>query len=186
MARPVGVDRPCLDVVRCCTLRVDVGLSIGRTGVPGIKNDDRESQAMTHTELLFRDEARTKLLRGTTALADAVRGTLGPESRSVLMEKKYGTPVVCDDGVTIVKRVQLKDPVENMGARLLADAAIQTGDKVGDGTTTSTLLANSIFADGQRNVFIGASATEIRIGLNRGLAIAVEAIRAASRPVKDR
>jgi chaperonin GroEL len=141
---------------------------------------------MTHSELLFHDEARTKLLRGTTALTDAVRGTLGPESRSVLMESKYGTPTVCDDGVTIVKRIHLKDPVENLGARLLADAAIQTGEAVGDGTTTSTLLANSIFSDGQRNVFIGASAVEIKVGLQRGLAIAVEAIRNASRPVQDR
>ncbi len=141
---------------------------------------------MTHSELLFHDEARTKLLRGTTALTDAVRGTLGPESRSVLMESKYGSPTVCDDGVTIVKRIHLKDPVENLGARLLADAAIQTGEAVGDGTTTSTLLANSIFSDGQRNVFIGASAVEIKVGLQRGLAIAVEAIRNASRPVQDR
>jgi chaperonin GroEL len=141
---------------------------------------------MTHSELLFHDEARTKLLRGTTALTDAVRGTLGPESRSVLMESKYGSPTVCDDGVTIVKRIHLKDPVENLGARLLAGAAIQTGEAVGDGTTTSTLLANSIFSDGQRNVFIGASAVEIKVGLQRGLAIAVESIRNSSRPLKDR
>ena len=141
---------------------------------------------MTYTELLFRDEARTKLLRGTTALADAVRGTLGPESRSVLIEKKYGSPVVCDDGVTIVKQVKLKDPVENLGARLLADAAIQTGEAVGDGTTTSTLLANAIFADGLRNIVVGASAVQIKVGLQRGLTAAVESIRLAALPVRDR
>ena len=141
---------------------------------------------MVHTELLFRDEARTKLLRGTTALADAVRGTLGPESRSVLIENKYGTPTVCDDGVTIVKKVRLADPVENLGARLLADAAIQTGEAVGDGTTTSTLLANAIFADGLRNVLIGTSAVQIRAGLKRGLAVAIEAITAGSRPIQGR
>jgi chaperonin GroEL len=141
---------------------------------------------MAHTEILFRDEARTKLLRGTTALSDAVRGTLGPESRSVLIDNKYGTPTVCDDGVTIAKKVRLKDPVENLGARLLADAAIQTGEKVGDGTTTSTLLANAIFADGLRNVLIGASAVQIKVGLKRALAIAVESIRSSSRPVQSR
>lgn len=113
-------------------------------------------------------------------------GTLGPESRSVLIEKKYGSPVVCDDGVTIVEQVKLKDPVENLGARLLADAAIQTGEAVGDGTTTSTLLANAIFADGLRNIEFGAGAVQIKVGLQRGLTAAVESIRLAALPVCDR
>ncbi len=137
----------------------------------------------TYTDLLFHDAARTKLLKGATALADAVRGTLGPEVRAVLIEKKYGAPVVCDDGVTIAKELKLKDPVENLGAQLLRDAAVQTNDAVGDGTTTSTLLAHAMFAEGLRHVMVGCSAVEVRKGMRRGVAAAVEALRALSRPV---
>ena len=137
----------------------------------------------TYTDLLFHDAARTKLLKGATALADAVRGTLGPEVRAVLIEKKYGAPVVCDDGVTIAKELKLKDPVENLGAQLLRDAAVQTNDAVGDGTTTSTLLAHAMFAEGLRHVMVGSSAVEVRKGMQRGVAAAVEALRALSRPV---
>ena len=132
----------------------------------------------TYTDLLFHDAARTKLLKGATALADAVRGTLGPEVRAVLIEKKYGAPVVCDDGVTIAKELKLKDPVENLGAQLLRDAAVQTNDAVGDGTTTSTLLAHAMFAEGLRHVMVGCSAVEVRKGMRRGVAAAVEALRA--------
>jgi chaperonin GroEL len=136
------------------------------------------------TELTFHDEARTKLLRGATALADAVRGTLGPESRSVLIEKKFGTPLVCDDGVTIARQIRLKDQVENLGAQLLRDAAIQTNDAVGDGTTTSTLLAHAIFAEGLRNVLVGTGAVEIRKGMQRGAKVVVDQLRLMSRPVQ--
>ena len=107
---------------------------------------------MSHKNITFRSEARQKILRGTTALADAVRVTLGPRSKSVLIERKWGTPLVCDDGVTIAKEVELKDPEENLGARMLRQAAETTGDAVGDGTSTSTILAHAIFADGTRNV----------------------------------
>jgi chaperonin GroEL len=122
-------------------------------------------------------------LKGATALADAVRGTLGPEVRAVLIEKKYGAPVVCDDGVTIAKELKLKDPVENLGAQLLRDAAVQTNEAVGDGTTTSTLLAHAMFAEGLRHVMVGSSAVEVRKGMQRGVSAAVEALRALSRPV---
>ena len=141
---------------------------------------------MSHTELLFRDEARAKLLKGTAALADALRGTLGPESRSVLLERKWGTPEVCDDGVTIAKRIVLKDPVENLGARLLRDAAVQTGDAVGDGTTTSTLLAHAMFSEGVRNLVVGTSAVGIKRGLKRGLAVAVRELASISRPIRSK
>ena len=141
---------------------------------------------MSHTELLFRDEARAKLLKGTAALADALRGTLGPESRSVLLERKWGTPEVCDDGVTIAKRIVLKDPVENLGARLLRDAAVQTGDAVGDGTTTSTLLAHAMFSEGVRNLVVGTSAVGIKRGLKRGLAVAVRELASISRPIRTK
>ena len=141
---------------------------------------------MVYTELRFRDEARTKLLAGAAALADAVRSTLGPESRSVLIEKKWGSPLVCDDGVTIAKAVKLKDPVENLGAQLLRDAAVQTSERVGDGTTTSTLLAHAMFAEGLRNVVVGVSAIGITRGMDRGCEASVRALQSISRPVKDK
>jgi chaperonin GroEL len=97
--------------------------------------------AMPHKHLLFRSEAREKVLRGATAIADAVRVTLGPRSRCVLIEKKWGKPLVCNDGVTIAKEFALEDPEENLGAQMLRGAAERTGDAVGDGTTTSTAEA---------------------------------------------
>jgi chaperonin GroEL len=141
---------------------------------------------MAHKQILFHSAAREKILRGTTALADAVRVTLGPKSKSVLIQKKWGTPIVCNDGVTIAKEVDLKDPEENLGAQMLRQAAEKTGEAVGDGTSTSTILAQTIFADGTRNVVAGASAIDIKRGLDRGLKIAIEALRAMSRPVKTR
>ncbi|PWJ20580.1 chaperonin GroEL [Jannaschia seohaensis] len=138
---------------------------------------------MTYTKLLFRSEARESLLRGTGALADAVRLTLGPRSKSVLIQKSFGAPLVCDDGVTIAKQFRLKVPEEDMGAQLLRQAAEMTGDAVGDGTTTSTILAHALFADGVRNVTAGASAVDLRRGFEDGLAAAVEVLRDLSRPV---
>jgi len=141
---------------------------------------------MAHKQILFHSAAREKILRGTAALADAVRVTLGPKSKSVLMQKKWGAPIVCNDGVTIAKEVDLKDPEENLGAQMLRQAAEKTGEAVGDGTSTSTILAQAIFADGTRNVVAGASAIDIKRGLDRGLRIANESLRAMSRPVKTR
>jgi chaperonin GroEL len=141
---------------------------------------------MSYTRLHFRDEARAKVLAGASELADAVRVTLGPRSKSVLIEKKWGSPLVCDDGVTIAKQVNLQDPEKNLGARMLREAAERTGDAVGDGTTTSTLLAHAIFAEGLRNVVAGASAIELRRGLERGTRAAVEALRQLSRPISTR
>src|SRR5689334_25308161 len=112
---------------------------------------------MPHKHLLFRSEAREKVLHGATAIADAVRVTLGPKSRCVLIEKKWGKPLVCNDGVTIAKEFALKDPEENLGAQMLRGAAERTGDVVGDGTTTATILAHAILADGISNVAAGAS-----------------------------
>ena len=141
---------------------------------------------MTHTKLLLRDEAREKLLRGATALAEVVRVTLGPRSKSVLIGQKYGTPVVCDDGVTIVKGFKLADHEENLGARMLSAAATRTGERVGDGTTTSTILAHAIFAEGLRNVVAGASAIDLKRGIERGSRAAVEALGRLSRPPPPR
>ena len=141
---------------------------------------------MPHKQILFRSAAREKILRGATQLTDAIRVTLGPRSKSVLIEKKWGVPIVCNDGVTIAKEFDLKDPEENLGARMLRQAAEKTGDMVGDGTSTSTILAQVIFADGVRNVVAGASAIDIKRGLDRATKRAVEALRALSRPVKTR
>ncbi|HUY91317.1 MAG TPA: chaperonin GroEL [Pirellulales bacterium] len=141
---------------------------------------------MSHKHLLFRTEAREKVLRGATALVDALRVTLGPKSKCVLIEKKWGKPIVCNDGVTIAKEIDLKDPEENLGARMIREAAERTSDAVGDGTSTSTILAHAIFADGLRNVAAGASAIDLKRGLDRGLRVAVEVIRNLSRPVASR
>jgi len=141
---------------------------------------------MPHKQILFRSAAREKILRGVTQLADAVRVTLGPKSKSVLIQKKWGTPVVCNDGVTIAKEVDLKDPEENLGAQMLRQAAVNTGDAVGDGTSTSTILAHAMFADGVRNVVAGASAIDLKRGLERGQRAALASLKAQSRPVSTR
>lgn len=141
---------------------------------------------MGSKRLLFRSEAREKILRGATALADAVRVTLGPRSKCVLIGKKWGHPLVCNDGVTIAKETELEDPEENLGVQMLREAAERTGDAVGDGTSSSTILAHAIYADGLRNVAAGASAIDLKRGLDRGFKVVVEAIRKMSRPVASR
>ncbi len=138
---------------------------------------------MTFKQIKFDSEAREKVLRGATTLADAVRITLGPKSKSVLIGKKWGSPVVCNDGVTIAKEIELKDPEENLGAQMIRQAAERTGEAVGDGTTTSALLAHAILSEGLRNVAAGASAVDIKRGLERGLRVAVAALKEVSRPV---
>src|SRR5690349_2646822 len=102
-------------------------------------------------QVLFRSAAREKILQGASLLTDAVRVTLGPRSKSVLIDKKFGAPIVCDDGVTIAKEFELQDRDENLGARMLRQAAEKTGDVVGDGTSTATVLAHAILSDGIRN-----------------------------------
>jgi chaperonin GroEL len=141
---------------------------------------------MAHKKVLFRSEAREKILRGAAQLADAVRVTLGPRSKSVLIETKWGPPIVCNDGVTIAKEFDLKDPEENLGARMLRQAAEKTGEMVGDGTSTSTILAQAMLADGVRNVVAGASAIDIKRGLDRAAKKAVEELKAISKPVQTR
>jgi len=141
---------------------------------------------MSTKNVLFASDAREKILKGTTRLADAVRLTLGPKSKSVLIQRKWGTPLVCNDGVTIAKELELADPDENLGAQMLRQAAEKTGDVVGDGTSTATVLAQAIYADGVRNVTAGASAIDLKRGLDRALAAAVRALREQARPVSSR
>lgn len=141
---------------------------------------------MAYKQLLFHSAAREKVLSGVAALADAVRVTLGPKSKSVLIGKHWGAPIVCNDGVTIAKEMTLKDPEENLGVQVIRQAAERTGEAVGDGTTTAVLLAHAIFADGLRNIAAGASAVDLKRGLDIGLRAAVEAVKSFSRPVRDR
>jgi chaperonin GroEL len=141
---------------------------------------------MSHKHLLFSADARAKVLKGASQIADAVRVTLGPKSKCVLIERKWGVPLVCNDGVTIAKEIDLKDPEENLGAQMLRQAAQKTGDAVGDGTSTSTVLAHAIYAEGLRNVAAGASAIDLKRGIDRGLVAAVASLKALSRPVSSR
>ena len=141
---------------------------------------------MSSKQVLFRSQAREKILRGATHLADAVRITLGPKSKSVLIQKKWGAPIVCNDGVTIAKEMELDDPEENLGAQMLRQAAEKTGDVVGDGTSTSTVLAHTIYSEGIRNVTAGASAIDLKHGLDRGLEAIVAALKKLAKPVGSR
>jgi chaperonin GroEL len=141
---------------------------------------------MTVKQVLFRSAAREKVLRGASQLADAVRITLGPKSKSVLLQKKWGAPLVCNDGVTIAKEMELEDAEENLGAQMLRQAAEKTGDAVGDGTSTATILAHAIYAEGVRNVAAGASAIDLKRGLDRGLETAVKSLAAQAKHVESR
>ena len=140
---------------------------------------------MSAKHIRFRAEARERVLRGAATLTDAVRSTLGPKSRCVLLERKWGKPIMSDDGVTIAREVELEDPDENLGAQMLRQAAERTGDRVGDGTTTATLLAYELYAEGVRNIAAGASGIDLRRGLQRGLKVAIETIRSQARPVES-
>ena len=141
---------------------------------------------MAAKKVIFHAAAREKILAGASQLADAVRITLGPRSKSVLIEKKWGAPIVCNDGVTIAKEFELRDREENLGAQMLRQAAERTGNVVGDGTSTATVLAHAIFADGLRNVAAGASAIDLKRGLDRAVEIAAARLKAISRKVETR
>jgi chaperonin GroEL len=141
---------------------------------------------MAHKQVTFQSAAREKILRGASQLADAVRITLGPKSKSVLIQKSWGAPLVCNDGVTIAKEFDLADPQENLGAQMLRQAAEKTGELVGDGTSTATILAHAIYAEGLRNVTAGASAIDLKRGLDRALQATVAALKAQSKPVVSR
>jgi chaperonin GroEL len=140
---------------------------------------------MSKKHILFRSEAREKVLRGASLIADAVRVTLGPRSKCVLIDKKWGKPLVCNDGVTIAKEFEVADPEENLGAQMIRQAAERTGEAVGDGTSTATILAYALYAEGVRNIAAGASGVELKRGFDRGLGVAVQALKQLSRPVQS-
>lgn len=136
-------------------------------------------------QLIFSDDARQKLLKGVNILAKAVVTTLGPKGRNVALDKKWGAPSIVHDGVTVAKEIELEDPFENMGAQLIKEAASKTNDVAGDGTTTSTLLAQSIVTQGMKNITAGANPMQMKLGIDKGVAAIVEEIKKMSKPVKN-
>ena len=134
-------------------------------------------------QLKYGEDARKALEAGLNQLADTVKITLGPKGRNVVLEKKFGAPLITNDGVTIAKEIELEDPFENMGAQLVKEVATKTNDVAGDGTTTATLLGQAIVHEGLKNVAAGANPMVIRRGIEAAVEEAVEALKANSRPV---
>ncbi|NMO75933.1 chaperonin GroEL [Niallia alba] len=137
-------------------------------------------------DIKFSEEARRAMLRGVDALADAVKVTLGPKGRNVVLEKKFGSPLITNDGVTIAKEIELEDAFENMGAKLVAEVASKTNDVAGDGTTTATVLAQAMIREGLKNVTAGANPMGIRKGMDKAIATAIEELKAISKPIEGK
>ncbi|MEW5552112.1 chaperonin GroEL [Peribacillus frigoritolerans] len=137
-------------------------------------------------EIKFSEEARRSMLRGVDALADAVKVTLGPKGRNVVLEKKFGSPLITNDGVTIAKEIELEDAFENMGAKLVAEVASKTNDVAGDGTTTATVLAQAMIREGLKNVTAGANPMGIRKGIEKAVNSAIAELKAISKPVENK
>ena len=134
-------------------------------------------------EIAYGTEARNALQRGVDKLADTVKITLGPKGRNVVLDKKYGAPLITNDGVTIAKEIELEDAMENMGAQLVKEVATKTNDAAGDGTTTATLLAQAFIREGMKNVAAGANPMVIRKGIQKATDKAVESLVAHSKKV---
>lgn len=137
-------------------------------------------------QIKYGDEARKLLENGVNQLADTVKITLGPKGRNVILEKKYGTPLVINDGVTIAKEIELKDPFENMGAQIIKEASTKTNDVVGDGTTTAAVLAQAIIREGNKNVAAGANPIILRKGIDKAVEVCVNKLKAISTPVEGK
>lgn len=137
-------------------------------------------------EILFSEDARSQMLRGVDKLADAVKVTLGPKGRNVVLEKKFGSPLITNDGVTIAKEIELENPFENMGAKLVAEVASKTNDIAGDGTTTATVLAQAMIREGLKNVTAGANPVGIRRGIELAVESAVEGLKAVSQQIEGK
>src|SRR5213082_247698 len=138
---------------------------------------------MAAKQLMFDEAARIAFLRGVSKLAKAVTATLGPKGRNVVIDKKWGSPTITKDGVTVAKEIELSDPYENMGAQLLKEVASKTNDVAGDGTTTATVLAQSILAEGLRNVAAGANPMSLKRGIDLAVEKAVEGLKKIATPV---
>ncbi len=137
-------------------------------------------------QLVFREDARNGIAKGLDQLAEAVKITLGPRGRNVVLDKKFGSPTITKDGVTVAKEVELKDPYENMGAQLVKEVAEKTSDVAGDGTTTATVLTQAIFRQGLRNVTAGANPTALKRGIDKAVEKIVAGLKKISKPVKDK
>jgi chaperonin GroEL len=137
-------------------------------------------------EIKFSEDARRAMLRGVDTLANAVKVTLGPKGRNVVLEKKFGSPLITNDGVTIAKEIELEDAFENMGAKLVAEVASKTNDVAGDGTTTATVLAQAMIREGLKNVTAGANPVGVRKGMERAVVTAVEELAAISKPIEGK
>jgi chaperonin GroEL len=135
--------------------------------------------------IFFNSEARQKLKKGVDTLADAVKVTLGPKGRNVVIDKKFGSPSITKDGVSVAKEIDLKDSVENMGAQLIKEVASKTADSAGDGTTTAALLAQSIFTYGIKNVAAGANPMDLKKGIDKAIINVVENLKKKSRAISD-
>src|SRR5213079_739063 len=141
---------------------------------------------MAAKQLIFDEAARQSLLRGVEQLSRAVTATLGPKGRNVVLDKKFGSPTVTKDGVTVAKEIELEDPYENMGAQMVREVASKTSDAAGDGTTTATVLAEAIFREGLKYVTSGANPIGIQRGINKAVAAAVEQLDKIAKKVKDK
>src|SRR6202171_4627935 len=131
-------------------------------------------------QIVYGDASRQGILRGVNSLANAVKVTLGPRGRNVILDRKFGSPTITKDGVTVAKEIELKDPLENVGAQMVREVASKTSDIAGDGTTTATVLAQSIFKEGVKTVAAGANPMALKRGIERAVEVAVEEIKKLS------
>src|SRR5207253_7383497 len=134
-------------------------------------------------QITYGDESRQAILRGVNGLANAVKVTLGPKGRNVILDKKFGSPTITKDGVTVAKEIELKDALENMGAQMVKEVASKTSDVAGDGTTTATVLAQAIYREGAKNVTAGANPMAIKRGIAKAVDAIVASLQAQSKPV---
>ncbi|RMG73326.1 MAG: chaperonin GroEL [Nitrospirae bacterium] len=141
---------------------------------------------MAAKQLMFDEEARNSILKGVTILTNAVKATLGPKGRNVVIDKKFGAPTITKDGVTVAKEIELQEPFENMGAQLVREVASKTSDAAGDGTTTATVLAYSIYKEGMKNVAAGANPMDLKRGIDKAVEVAVEELKKMSKAVQDK
>src|SRR6187455_39569 len=137
-------------------------------------------------DIVYREDARSAILRGVNALADAVKVTLGPKGRNVILDKKFGSPLITKDGVTVAKEIELKDPMENMGAQMVKEVASKTSDVAGDGTTTATVLAQAIVKEGLKNVTAGADPMGLLRGIDKAVGVVVKELATLSKSTKDK
>ncbi|HEC97764.1 MAG TPA: chaperonin GroEL [Nitrospirae bacterium] len=141
---------------------------------------------MAAKQLFFNEEARQAILKGVTTLTDAVKATLGPKGRNVIIDRKFGAPTITKDGVTVAKEIELKEPFENMGAQLVREVASKTSDAAGDGTTTATVIAYALYREGMKNVTAGSNPMDLKRGIEKAVEAAVDELKKMSKPVQDK